>query len=151
MKSRTGAWARPSRTTGALVRTLLAPTPWLVPRAPAPRARALLSEDVAPQKIEIVDVKAAAEAAAAALAACEFAGWDDRALWALEDSVPKFSIDGGRIVLWRRMSIEVTELLAFTPAELRARWLAKTVGTDVAARLRDEPPCLEDWVCTAPG
>ena len=92
----------------------------------------------------------AAATAAAALASMEFDGWDARSNWALEDAVPKFSLDGGKIVLWRRMSLEVPELLTFSAAELRAKWLA-TAGPDVAARLQDEPPYLEDWVCVGPG
>ena len=90
-------------------------------------------------------------AAAAALAACEWDEWGERETWALEDSVPRFSLEGGRIVLWRRMSLEVPELLQFTPAQLHARWLVQG-GPAAAAVLRDfePPPCLEDWTCIAP-
>ena len=90
-------------------------------------------------------------AAAAALAACEWDEWGERETWALEDSVPRFSLEGGRIVLWRRMSLEVPELLQFTPAQLHARWLVQG-GPAAAALLRnfEPPPCLEDWTCTAP-
>ena len=67
---------------------------------------------------------AAAAAAARALAACEFPGWGERETWALEDSVPKFSLEDGQVTLWRRMSLEVPELLTFSPEDLKARWLA---------------------------
>lgn len=88
-------------------------------------------------------------AASEILASCEWDGrWDERAAWALEDSVPKYSL--GRAVLWRRMSLEVPELLCFSPTELRARYLA-LVGPQRAAQLQEEPPILEDWVCVAPG
>ena len=133
-----------------LVPSALVPSPWrLAPR----RSRPPVCSSTDKSTDSEVDVEAAATAAAAALAACEFAGWDERSLWALEDSVSHFSIDDGRTVLWRRMSLEVPELLAFTPTELRARWLAKRAasGKEGAIQLRDEPPCLEDWVCTAPG
>ena len=96
------------------------------------------------------DVDDAATKIKAVMEACDFPGWDERATWALEDSVSKFTLESGRIVLWRRISLEVPELLSFTPSELRARWLAQ-VGPAGAAQLRDEPPCLEDWVCIAPG
>lgn len=84
------------------------------------------------------------------LRSCDWGAWDERAIWALEDSVPKFSLEGGRVVLWRRMSIEIPELLGFEPAEIRARWLTQADATS-AAQLRDEPPCLEDWECVGPG
>ena len=115
-------------------------------------ATEMLTSEVMPTP----DVSGAAAAAAAALAACEWDGWDERATWALEDSVPRYSLDGGKVVLWRRLSIEVPELLTFTPAELKARWLAiagsggaATAAAAVAAQ--EEPPCLEDWVCVGPG
>ena len=74
------------------------------------------------------DVDVAVSEVQQALAACEFGDWDERANWALEDSVPKYSLDGGRVVLWRRMSLEVPELLTFSADELRARWLATRFG-----------------------
>ena len=120
-----------------VVTSALVPTrPWLLP---TPRRVANVRAEIEGGDPAIdsttIDVDAAAKAAATALAACEFAGWDDRALWALEDSVPRFSLEGGRLILWRRMSIEVPELVAFTPAELRARWLGKTAGSDAASKV----------------
>jgi hypothetical protein len=88
-------------------------------------------------------------AAAAAAAADEWDAWDERTDWALEDSVPHFTLDTDRVVLWRRMSLEVPELLTFTPTELRSRWLFQKKGA--ATQLEEEPPCLEEWACTAPG
>lgn len=92
------------------------------------------------------------------LGALEWDHFDERSLWALEDSVPRFSLDGGRLVLWRRMCLEVPELLAYKPDELRARWLALTASRAKAEgssatppTLDDMLPCLEDWVCVEPG
>jgi hypothetical protein len=95
----------------------------------------------------------AAAAAAAALASMEFSGWGEREEWALQDAVPKYSLEAGTIVLWRRMSLEVPELFTFSAAELRARWVAMAGpdGAEKLAKLQDEPPYLEDWVCVGPG
>jgi hypothetical protein len=55
-------------------------------------------------------VEGAAKQLRETLRSCDWGAWDERAIWALEDSVPKFSLEGGRVVLWRRMSIEVRRL-----------------------------------------
>ena len=95
-------------------------------------------------------VASAASQVKAALAGCEWEGWDERATWALEDGVDKFGLERGRVILWRRMSIEIPELVGYTHTELRARWLSLASPAQ-AARLGEAPPCLEDWVCVAPG
>jgi len=92
------------------------------------------------------------------LAACNFADWDDLETWALEDNVRRFAIGGGQHVLWRRISMEVPELLHRPPEELRTRWLAMVADR---AELREDfqdgaltwedLPCLEKWVETGPG
>ncbi len=71
--------------------------------------------------------------------------WKEKELWALEDAVPHYSLDSGNLVLWRRMGLDVPELLNRTPDELRARWFALD-GVPEDARA-DNPPCLENWEC----
>lgn len=75
--------------------------------------------------------------------------WDERELWALEDNVKRFSIDAGRAVLWRRMVLEVPELIGRKPEAARTQWLA--LRQPGAQPLAIDPPSLEDWVCLGPG
>lgn len=74
--------------------------------------------------------------------------WSKRELWALEDNLPRFSLSAGNMVLWRRMGIEVPELGARSPEELRARWLSVQTG---GAPTGANPPCLENWRCVSEG
>ena len=68
--------------------------------------------------------------------------WDRRDLWALEDAVPRYALDDAKLVLWRRMALEVPELCGRSAAELRAAWLALQGDAPPAAA---SPPCLENW------
>jgi len=76
--------------------------------------------------------------------------WSERQSWALEDSVPRYTVDSdgtGPIVLWRRMQVDVPELSDLSVDALRARWVfehAADAGA-VAAASAARPPCLEDW------
>ena len=74
--------------------------------------------------------------------------WSKRELWALEDNLPRFSLSAGSMVLWRRMGIEVPELAARSPEELRERWLSMQTGDAPAGA---NPPCLENWRCVSEG
>lgn len=74
--------------------------------------------------------------------------WDDRELWALEDSVPRYSIDSGRFVLWDRMVLDVPELAGRSAEELRNCWLDPPMplqkGMLEHASVQ-RPPRLEQW------
>jgi len=71
------------------------------------------------------------------------ASWSERELWALEDSVPRYALDAGRMVLWRRITLDVPELFDRSPEELRSRWLTlQGAPNGIAA---ENPPCLENW------
>ena len=98
------------------VMAALALTPGTHP-APKPRRaplRAVRADVSVNDQEQQADVRAAASDIRTAMQALELSGWDERATWALEDSVPKYSLEGGRVVLWRRMSLEVPELLTFS-------------------------------------
>ena len=83
-----------------LCAALAAPAQALRPSFGAPQARLR-----APRAR--LSAQAGADAGPLATPAVARDDWDERETWALEDSVPKYSLDGGRIVLWRRMSIAV--------------------------------------------
>lgn len=85
------------------------------------------------------------------LASLDFSDWDERETWALEDNVRKFCVDDGRFVLWRRLSIEVPELLQRSPKELRTRWLAMNAERGSTLAEWEDLPCLEEWHCVSPG
>ena len=48
--------------------------------------------------------------------------WDERELWALEDAVPRYAVDAGRLVCWDRLALDVPELMSRSGEELRACW-----------------------------
>ena len=98
------------------------------------------------------DSPASSTPSSSLLLSLDFSDWDERETWALEDHVRRFCVDGGRFVLWRRLSLEVPELLSRSPKELRARWLAlKTAREQIPAMTWEDVPCLEQWQCVAPG
>ena len=74
--------------------------------------------------------------------------WDERELWALEDCVPRYSLDSGRLVLWERMALDVPEFVTRSADELRACWLDPPMplqkGDLVRAAVKS-PPRLEQW------
>jgi hypothetical protein len=89
---------------------------------------------------------------ATVLAACDWDGWDERETWALEDNARKFMVDGGKRVLWRRLTLEIPELFNRSPQELRTRWLMlQSQKGDVDEDAWSEPPCLEEWRAVGPG
>ena len=118
----------------------------------APRARPVMLSKWLPDTSSAAappDVAAAAEelrlelvAAGARSAAPDGDVWDRRDLWALEDAVPRYALDDAKLVLWRRMALEVPELCGRSAAELRAAWLALQGDAPPAAA---SPPCLENW------
>lgn len=76
--------------------------------------------------------------------------WSERELWALEDSVPRYTVHcdrRGPLVLWRRMQVDVPELVGRSLDELRARWLSEHAAGSVEAQAAraESPPCLEGW------
>lgn len=76
--------------------------------------------------------------------------WSEREAWALEDSVPRYTVHcdrRGPLVLWRRMQVDVPELVGRSLDELRARWVAEHAADSVEAEAAraESPPCLEDW------
>ena len=74
--------------------------------------------------------------------------WDERELWALEDAVPRYAVDAGRLVCWDRLALDVPELMSRSGEELRACWfdpptaLQKGKLENAAAEC---PPRLEEW------
>ena len=48
--------------------------------------------------------------------------WDERELWALEDAVPRYALDAGRLVCWDRLALDVPELMSRSGEQLRACW-----------------------------
>lgn len=48
--------------------------------------------------------------------------WDERELWALEDAVPRYAVDAGRLVCWDRLALDVPELITRSGEELRSCW-----------------------------
>ena len=48
--------------------------------------------------------------------------WDERELWALEDAVPRYAVDAGRLVCWDRLALDVPELMTRSGEELRSCW-----------------------------
>ena len=86
------------------------------------------------------------------LSSLDFADWDEREMWALEDNVRRFSVQDGRYVLWRRLALESPELVRRSPKELRARWMALHAEREqTAAGQWEDLPCLETWKRVAPG
>mmetsp|Transcript_9071 Transcript_9071/g.30137 ORF Transcript_9071/g.30137 Transcript_9071/m.30137 type:complete len:250 (+) Transcript_9071:44-793(+) len=76
--------------------------------------------------------------------------WTARELWALEDSVPQYTVavgegSGAQIILWRRMQLDVPELCGRSISELRGRWAAERGAAAAAVAAVDSPPCLERW------
>lgn len=76
--------------------------------------------------------------------------WTARELWALEDSVPQYTVavgegSGAHIILWRRMQLDVSELCGRSISELRGRWAAERGAAAAAVAAVDSPPCLERW------
>ena len=65
----------------------------------------------------------------------------------------RFAIEGERFVLWRRLGLEVPELIHRSPAELRAKWLAMQAENEKKAVTDswEDLPCLEDWKSTGAG
>ena len=82
---------------------------------------------------------------------CSNDEWDKRELWALEDSVPRYSLEDGELVLWRRMTLEVPELITRTPDELRSRWLALQSAAGAHPVAAANPPSLENWEASRGG
>lgn len=74
--------------------------------------------------------------------------WDDRELWALEDSVPRYSFDSGRLVLWDRIALDVPELAGRSAEELRKCWLDPPMPLqkgNLEHAAVERPPRLEQW------
>lgn len=82
---------------------------------------------------------------------CSTDEWDKRELWALEDSVPRYSLQDGELVLWRRMALDVPELIERSPEELRARWLALQGAAGIEPASAGDPPSLENWKACGEG
>ena len=78
--------------------------------------------------------------------------WHERETWALEDSVQLFAVNGGQRVLWRRLVLEVPELLHRSPTELRERWLQIQAdrGESDDTLAWEDVPCLEGWRSVGP-
>ena len=82
--------------------------------------------------------------------------WSEREAWALEDSVPRYTVQcdrRGPLVLWRRLQVDTPELAGRSVDALRARWLAEHAADEdmIKAANADCPPCLEDWERLADG
>mmetsp|Transcript_5733 Transcript_5733/g.11168 ORF Transcript_5733/g.11168 Transcript_5733/m.11168 type:complete len:309 (+) Transcript_5733:1-927(+) len=75
--------------------------------------------------------------------------WEPREEWALEDAVPHYSLQAGRLVLWRRIALDVPELSSRSPEELRARWLG--LQGPGPHPWPENPPALENWVEVSSG
>ena len=109
---------------------------WLAP--PAPR-RAL-----APARRSV---------SAGSAAAAEASRRETLEDWALQDAVSKYSVAGGRVVLWRRMVDEVPELAGRDADEVRRRWLQRlsrapdggAAGEGAAAPAALLAPLLDAW------
>lgn len=74
--------------------------------------------------------------------------WDERELWALEDAVPRYAVDAGRLVLWDRLALDVPELITRSGEELRTCWFdppTKLQKGKLENALAECPPRLEDW------
>ena len=106
-------------------------------------------------RVDSTDVASAAADINKALADDDDDSWDDRRTWALEDAVPKYSLEGGRVVLWRRITLEVPELFDSSAEELRSRWLAledaENADADASSLQLDDPPSLDEWMRVGPG
>ncbi|KAL1526207.1 hypothetical protein AB1Y20_014933 [Prymnesium parvum] len=80
--------------------------------------------------------------------------WEERELWALEDSVPRYSLEAGRYVLWDRIALDVPELLGRSADELRSCWLDPPLAIEkgaLAGAPVERPPRLERWEELADG
>ena len=74
--------------------------------------------------------------------------WDERELWALEDAVPRYSLDAGRFVLWDRLALDVPEFCTRSGEELRICWLDPPLPLQkghLADAPAERPPRLEEW------
>ena len=74
--------------------------------------------------------------------------WDEREIWALEDAVPRYAVDAGRLVLWDRLALDVPELVTRSGEELRTCWFDPPTALQkgkLENALAECPPRLEDW------
>jgi len=74
--------------------------------------------------------------------------WDERELWALEDAVPRYAVDAGRLVCWDRLALDVPELITRSGEELRSCWFDPPTALQkgkLEDALAECPPRLEEW------
>eukprot|EP00964_Phaeocystis_antarctica_P001103 scaffold613_cov79-Phaeocystis_antarctica.AAC.8 len=74
--------------------------------------------------------------------------WDERELWALEDAVPRYAVDAGRLVCWDRLALDVPELITRSGEELRSCWFNPPTALQkgkLEDALAECPPRLEEW------
>lgn len=122
---------------------------WAAVPQPVARIRPLLSSVEAPGAATAAPPPPAPapQPAVGVLGALQGDSWGERETWALEDNVQRYQVDGGRVVLWRRMVCEVAELMHLQPAAVRDRWLATRGDSHSALPAAVDPPSLEDWIC----
>jgi hypothetical protein len=72
--------------------------------------------------------------------------WSEMEDWLVQDAFERFSIGDGRYVMWRRLVMEVPELLGRSPEDARARWLELTGKREMEEQpFYEQPMVLERW------